>query len=459
LTSRRLAFWWVLVACGASAADQPSTEGLTLEEAINRALAANRSLAAAQDQVESVRFSLASAGAEFEVKVFPGVDAGVSSFQESFGAGVSLQKKFAIGTEAAVEPRIGKIGSAYNSIVTTSLTQPLLRGVKREFNLSGVHGAEFADRSAKRSHHLARVDTVIETVTAVYEVVRQRELVSLNEESERRLEEHATAARAKEKVGLSSPIDTYRATIELKQAQDDLTTAREALGDARDDLKLILALPLEEDIQVDAPIAYDAVKMTEDEAVAASLRNRVELEQAADRVEEAERQSRVAKHNTLPDLDLVVDYSRFGLGDSLGQSTSQGVETWGIGLRSRTDAARTVERAAYGQSLVATRSARRSNDLQRDQVVRQVKRELRNLDRSEQRILIQRDKREQAKRQLALARVKFQHGLATNFDLIDAETELRRAQVSLVSTRIDYVLGTYRLRGAMGTLLREPDEF
>lgn len=459
MTRRCLAFWCVLVACSASASERPSTEALTLEDAINRALAANRGLAEAQDQVERVRFSLTSAGAEFEVKVFPGVDAGVTSVQNSLGAGVTLQKKFATGTEAAVGPRIGKTGDVYTSFVTTSLTQPLLRGVKREFNLSGVHGAEFADRSARRSLYLARVDTVLETVTAVYEVVRQRELVALNEESERRLEEHAAAARAKEKVGLASPIDTYRATIELKQAQDDLTTAREALGDARDDLKLLLALPLEGDIHVDAPIVYDVVKIAEDEAVAASLRNRVELDQSADRVEEAERQSRVAKHNTLPDLDLVLDYSRFGIGDSLGQSTSNGVDTWGIGLRSRTDAARTVERAAYSQSLIATRSARRGYDLQSDQIVRQVKRELRKLDRSEQRILIQRDKREQAKRQLALARLKFRHGLSTNFDLIDAETELRRAQVSLVSTRIDYILGTYRLRGAMGTLLVGPDGF
>ena len=429
------------------------TEILTLEDAINRALVANRGLAEAQDQLESVRFSLTSAGAEFEVKVFPGVDTEVNSFQNSFGAGVSLQKKFAIGTQAVLEPRIGKAGGAYTSFVNTSLTQPLLRGVKREFNLSGVHAAEFADRSAKRSLYLSRVNTVLETAAAVYEVIRQRELVLLNEESERRLENHATAARAREKVGLASPIDTYRATIELKQAQDDLTAAREALGDALDDLKLILALPLQEDIRVDAPLAHDFVRTTEDEAVQTCLENRVELDQAEDRVEEAERQSRVARHNTLPDLDLVVDYSRFGIGDTLGQSTASGVESWGIGLRSRSDAARTVERAAYGQSLVTTRSARRGYDLQRDQVVRQVKRELRNLQRSEQRIRIQDDQREQADKQLALARVKFQHGLATNFDLIDAETALRRAQVSLLSTRIDYVLGTYRLRGAMGTLL------
>ncbi len=453
---RCFASCWILVACSVAAAEP--AEVLTLEDAINRALAANRGLADARDQLETVEFSRTVAGAEFEVKVLPGVDADVSNFQDSYGAGVSVQKKFAIGTRAVMEPRVGVFGDDYTSSFNTTLTQPLLRGVKPEFNRSGVDAAEFADRSARRAHHLARVDTVLETVTAVYEVVRQRELVTLNEESEQRLENHATAARAKEKVGLASPIDTYRATIELKQAQDDLTRAREALGDALDDLKLVLAMPLGRDITIDAPIAHEFVRMTEEQAIEACLENRVELAQAEDRVDETERQARVARHNTLPDLDLVLDYSRFGIGDTLGQSHSQALESSGIGLRSRTDAARTVERATYGQSLVATRSARRGYDLQRDQVVRQVKRELRNLQRSEQRIAIQEEQREQAEKQLALARVKFQHGLATNFDLIDAETTLRRGQVTLVSTRIDYILGTYRLRGAMGTLLDVPDD-
>jgi outer membrane protein TolC len=54
---------------------------------------------------------------------------------------------------------------------------------------------------------------------------------------------------------------------------------------------------------------------------------------------------------------------------------------------------------------------------------------------------------------MVLAEVKFNHGLADNFDLIEAETELQQAQVSLVANRIDYIVGRYRLRDALGTLV------
>jgi hypothetical protein len=42
------------------------------------------------------------------------------------------------------------------------------------------------------------------------------------------------------------------------------------------------------------------------------------------------------------------------------------------------------------------------------------------------------------------ANVRFQHGLASNFDLIEAETALRRARIQLISAVADYIIGHYR---------------
>jgi outer membrane protein TolC len=117
---------------------------------------------------------------------------------------------------------------------------------------------------------------------------------------------------------------------------------------------------------------------------------------------------------------------------------------------------RTVERANYEQSLISVKSARRSESLQRDEVVREAKREHRNLRRQEQRIKIQQDQIQDSKGQLELAQIKFRWGLADNFDVINAEESLRRAQTNLLSVVIDYIIGTYRLRRVMGTLIDRP---
>jgi outer membrane protein TolC len=118
-----------------------------------------------------------------------------------------------------------------------------------------------------------------------------------------------------------------------------------------------------------------------------------------------------------------------------------------------------VERVAYDQSLLSVQGAQRNYNLLRDEVVREVKRDFRNLRASENSVVIQEEQIRQAKGQLALAQVKFRFGLANNFDLIDAETKLRIAQTNLLSAVLSYIVGTNRLRAAMGTLLERPKKF
>lgn len=447
-----------------SAPKRPRARKMNLEDAINRALKANRGLADVMDRVEGTRLSLVAAEAEFELKIFPGAKVGVTGASgagsdETLGAGITLQKRFAVGTELSIGPNTEKAADTYRTGVDTSLTQPLLRGLNREYNLSGILGAEFSARAARRNLYLTQVNIVLSTIGAVYEAIRERELVRLNEESAVRLRAHAEAAKAKEKIGLSSQIDAYRAGIQLKQAEDSLNNAREAYRDALDNLKILLALPLEEEIGVEAPLKYNVIRVAEEDAIRTAFRNRVELGQSTDTIREVKRLSRVAKHNTWPDLNVVLNYSRFGSGENFEESTTFDQDSWGISLQTTTDLARTAERVAYDQSLLSVRAARRNDSLQRDEVARQVKRDLRNLRRSENGIAIQEEQIRQAKGQLELARVKFRWGLANNFDLIDAETQLRRAETNLLSAVLDYIVGSHRLRAALGTLLERPERF
>ena len=443
-----------------TAIDKTTTKVMSLEEIINRALEANRTLEDSKDQIDRSRFSIIAAEAEFELKIQPAarVDriGSNNDTDSSFGMGIDLQKKFSVGTEIGARPDVQKLADDYQSGVDLSLSQPLLRGFNREFNLSNVQNAEFGARTSRRSFYLTQVNTVVSAVSAAYDVVRQRELVRINEASARRLKTHAEASKAKEKIGLATPIDTYRALIQLNDAEDNLATAREAYHVALDNLKILLALPPSEAIAVKAPLEYNLFRISEEEAVKSALKNRVELDQAADTVREAQRQSRIAKHNILPDMNVVLNYSRFDRGDTLSQSSSFGQEAWGVSLVTSTDMKRTVERASYEQSLISVKGARRSESLQRDEVIREAKREHRNLRRQEQRIKIQQDQIQDSKGQLELAQIKFRWGLADNFDVINAEETLRRAQTNLLSVVTDYIIGTYRLRKVMGTLIDRP---
>ena len=435
---------------------------LTLEGAIDRALVANRGLIASGDQVDSSRLSLVAAESQFELKFRPNANVGfgkhsTNGTNEEYGAGLTFDKRFETGTSVAVTPRVDKVSGGYQSGVDVTLSQPLLLGTNREYNMAGVASAEFSQRSAKRSLFLTRVNTVVSTVMLIYRVVQQREVVGLNTESTKRLEHLVVGTRAKEKIGLATSIDTLRGELQLRHAQDTLVNAKESYGDALDDLRVQLSLPMDQLIEVDAPLVYTLVEVDENTAVQIAMTNRVELEQAHDNFEESQRFSRIAKHRTLPSLDLVFGYSQVGVNENLLNDFGLDDHVWNVNLVTSTDFARTAEKAAYEQSLLGIRSAKRSLELQRDDIARQVKRDFRNLRRAQKQITIQEEQIVNSEKQMRLAKIKFDNGLANNFDLVEAEADLRQAETKLVSSVVNYIVGTYQIRQSLGTLLQEPE--
>jgi len=436
-------------------AQENNVISLNLEEAISLALEANRSLLNSASSVENQKLSLHTAESEFDVKIRPSANAGISDAAGTLGAGMSLEKKFQMGTKVSVSPYIGKSEDEYSGTLGISFEVPLLKGFGGKVNLDRTDRSRFSLRTAERSFFMSQVNVVLDTVSAVYDIIKQKEIVRLFESQGGRLKEHAETAKIKEKVGLASPLDIFRAEIRLKDSEDSLTFAKEALRNAGDRLKLILAIPLEQTAEVSAPLEPEAVLISPDEAFEIALNNRIEFQQAEDEIREAERRSDIAKHNILPQLDMVMNYERYDSSQDLGKSMSFNEDRWSLNLVSNTDISRTSEKADFQQSLIIVRTARLNLETKRDEIMREVRRESESLNKSQERILIRKEQIRQAEGKLALSKIKFNHGMADNFDIIEAETELQQARVNLLSSQTDYIVGIYRLRAALGTLISE----
>jgi len=431
---------------------------LTLTDVINLALRANRSLISSTYGVENRKYSLDAAQSEFEWKLIPGADARATDDTSSVGAGVTVEKKFAPGPVAALSPKITRFdddddSEGYSGEFGISLIVPLLRGFGSEINLNSVRTAEYSLRTAHRSHYLVKVNVVLEAVSATYNIVEQGELVHLYQDQTKSFQGHVVMAKAREKIGLATPIDVYRAEIRLKDAQDNLSRTREALRSADDRLKIVLATPLEQAMQVVAPLDYRPLDITLEEAVATALQNRVELKQVDDQIEEARRASRLAKINLLPQLDLVANYTRSGSNDKFSRSMRLNEDFWSINLTSTTDWSRTAEKASYQQALLAVKTDELNRWTRIDGIKREVRQNFDSLLKTSERMQIRNEQIGQAGGKLALAKIKFGYGMANNFDVIEAQTELQTARVNLLADKIEHIVGRYRLRAAMGTLI------
>lgn len=431
---------------------------LTLEQVIDLSLVANRTIRGSGYGVAGRKYGLITAESEFEWKYAPATTASVARDANRLGAGVTLQKKSRFGPAFRVTPELVHSESAgadgdVNGQVDVGLTIPLLRGWGREANLNAVDSARYSSRSVLRSHHLAKVNVVLDAVGAVYAIIEQQELLKLNQLQTRSFKTHVVMAAAKEKIGLATPMDVYRARIRLKDTQDRLNRNQEALQNVRDRLKLILSIPLDEPLAVTAPMDYAPLDMTAAQALDFAFEHRVELTQSADDIDNLQRSSRVAQHNLKPQLDLVGRYNHLGLEEPFEQGLASEEDYWSVSLISTTDWRRTSEKAEYQRSLLMVRAARLDRWTLMDTIRRQVRQSFDALEKSEERMRIREEQINQAKGKLALAQVKFNHGMADNFDVIEAQTELQSARTNLLAARIEHIVGRYHLQAAMGSLL------
>lgn len=440
---------------------------LNLEEIINLTLQRNRSLLNAVDTVTISHYSLISAESDYELKITPAGSVSVYGGSEEDNSDLEIvalgfSQKFIIGTRVEIVPSVNRDYAGeenYETGIGAYLTQPLLRGLSVEYNLSEIKSAEFRERSSWRSLYLSQVNTMIRAIQNVYDIIRFREILRLNDQSSQRLQGYAEAARIKEKIGLASPIDVYRAELSLNQAIERLNINRESYRDALDNLKLLMAVPMQSKLEVTADLEYKLISVEPEKAIEIAFNNRLEIEQAKDNVSEAKRLSRVAKHNILPEFNLELNYQRYGEDDDFNKSMSFDDERWKIGFAASGDIYRTSEKAQYQQSLLSVSEEQRNFAETLDKIQREVQIELRNLQKNAKSIEIQKKQIHDAEGKLKLSKIKFAHGLADNFDLIESENELLEAQSQLLGAVTNYIIGTYRLKAVLGTLLEKPPEW
>lgn len=435
---------------------------LTLESALTRALQYNRQLINTADGVLNAQSNIQLAWTEFQVQFVPNskagyVGGGSAGTGISVGGGVDISKQFANGTFVSIGPSILKTRDHYHTDLNAIISQPLLRGFGKDYQLAGVKGAEFNLRTAYRNLYMAQMQLVIRTIQALYEVIKAQKALIISEESHRRISRFYQAAKLKEKIGLADALDVYRAEIELHHAEDHLTSTQEHLQDTEDQLRDLLALSLDCSLDVEVPLVYTPNTLLLEEAIQIALKNRIEIEQAEDQWRESYRLSTLAKKNLYPDLNLVLNYSNCGRDQYFTRSCTRHREsTWGIGLTTSANFDPAGNQIAYEQSLIAIEAAAREIAQAEASIILEVKKANRQLQRAYKRIQVQQEQIHTAQGELQLAQIKFDRGMANNFDIIQAEKSLRAAEQTYWGALIDHIVGEYQLLASMGLLTDKP---
>jgi len=435
---------------------------LNLEKAIWWALNFNRQIINNSESYIKAEYQVTIADSEFDLLIKPTGEAGYvgggyAGTGVATAAGLEFSKKFNYGTKIHLTPSISKVSKIYHCDVNGRITQPLLRGFGKEYTLNSLRIAQFSLRSTDRALYLAQCKLILRTITNLYELKKAERSVQLHDESYRRVKKFYQAALLKAQIGLSDPLDIYRAEIEMRQAEDALKVSQERFQETEDHLRDLLALPLEVPLKISLPLKHTPIGLPLDQAIEMGIENRVELDQANDQEFENKRLAKIAKEKLWPELNLIVNLANTGNDEIFGNCWSRRREsTWGFGFSTSTDINPVADQAVYEQSILAVDMAMRNIDQTVANISFEIKSIMRNLERVYQRIELQKEQIKTGEGELRLSQIKFDRGMANNFDLIQAEKSLRNAQLSHWNSLIDHIIGEYRLLEAMGVLMERP---
>ena len=444
---------------GASQPDPNAPEQvLSLEEAVRLALANNLNLLSTVDVVHGAQISEQVAESRFNFKVTPSYARGIgeqSVVDQRFGLEVS--KLLPLGTTVSGTYRsdsaTNQLGNFNNSILGFGVTQPLLRGFGTKATEFELENSRRGLQGAERNLDLSRQRLVVDVVASYFNIVRQQGLVEVAEGSLVRNRELLRASEARLLVGLASKLDVFRAELQLSQAEEALILRHEALELAFDAFKFNLGLnPFERvSLEIVEP-EYQPVDVDVDALTELALRNRIEVREEHDRIDDALRGQAVSKQNLLPQLDLNMRYEQRGIGDSLGSSFNFQDSAFNVFLSTSYTLDRTSERASFALSQIDVDGRRRSLMLTEYNVANEVRAAARNVQRVGKSIVLQERNIDFAEKQMRLATLRYQRGLASNFDIIDAENNLIRARSNYVSLVTDYHVAQIQLKRVSGTL-------
>jgi len=438
----------------------PATPGaptVELEDAMRVALERNFSLLNSGDSVAAARWQESAAAGQFLPQVVPTFEQGEG--RTGFGLDVSQRIPWTGGTLVASGRYLSQpdVDAPYprTSDLRLILSQPLLRDAGPNATYFELTNSRRLVEGQERSLVLARQRLMVQVAAAFYAVIAQRQLFEVADQSLQRTESLLQASDARLKVGMASKLDVFRAELQAAQAREGMIRARASLETALEQFRGILALPPDNPLEPAAVSLSQPAEEREDPLevlVQRALDNRLELKEARDRVHDAERAASLARQNMLPRLDVNLGVTQLGFGRSFGEAWSVADRQVEFFLSASYPVRQSTQKANRAVSELEVQSRKRDVDQLELQVKREVHQAVRELDRIRQSVDVQEQAVDVAVKQRRLAVLRYQRGLASNFDVVDAESNLVVARSALVSLLTSFAVARLELLRVIGTL-------
>jgi outer membrane protein TolC len=354
---------------------------------------------------------------------------------------------------------------SFNSGLQARFTQPLLRNFRIDNTRAQILTNELSQDIAELNLSASEVSVLAETRNAYWELVYARQAVEAAERSLELATKLVGDNRMRVEIGTMAPIDVVQAQAEEANRRQQLVTAQATLRNNELALKRLIVSGTDDElwratiVPVDRPVVT-AQPLDLEAALRTALSQRTDLAITKKNLESTDITLRSLHNQTLPDLNLIGQYNLTGQGgtfidrdrltgdirqtlpggysDALRAITGFDAPQWNLQLQFAYPLGTSAQEANVARQRLLrqqTESALKETELAIATEVTSAALAVRNSLEAMQAATAS---RELAEQQLQAVQSKFDVGMSTNFEVVQAQRDLNDARNSELRQQLNY---------------------
>jgi outer membrane protein len=339
---------------------------------------------------------------------------------------------------------------AYTANLTGTVTQMIFSGSY----FVGLRAARTFRELSDFDRVKTEIDVVENVKKAYYSVLVNQEREDLINANKVRVDALLKETTVLFEEGFAEKIDVSRIKVQSNNLKTELDRARTATDISKQLLMLQMGLPMNTELLLE-----DRITVLEDDFEIEVLlqeqgQRRIELDQVETTLRLATLDLRNNQAQYLPRLDANYTYQRNTFGGSLGDLTRN---NWfpgsiiGVTLQIPVFDG-LLKSSRIQQNRIQMRQLENQRDFTRENIEMERFQARANLINSLNTLEVQRENRELAEEVFNIARIKFQEGVGSNLEVVDADAALKEAETNYYSALFDALIAKVDLEKALGIL-------
>lgn len=327
-----------------------------------------------------------------------------------------------------------------------SLSMPLYAGGRIKY---GIESAKYLVEAAKLSTENDKIAIAYNVAQAYNNLFKANQSIKVLEENLTASEKRDETFLKMENNGLIARNDRLKANLQTSNIELQLLEAKNNYNIANINMDLLLGLPETTELEID-PNYIDETQdvKTVDYYLNEAQQNRKDLQALDQQRKAAELGTKAAKAENYPAVALTGGYVA---ADAPKFLTLYNAVNIGVGV-SYNLANLWKQNSALKQSHAREKQLEATNELLNDNIKLEVNKEYQNAGYSRQRIAVFEKSAVQANENYRITKNKFDNGLATMTELLEADAAQISANVGVINARADAALAYRKLLQTTGTL-------